>query len=404
MIRLGLFSYWVNTYTGGALVTALGGALVLGALPRLMKTARFRYGLLMAVGIVFLALTRPYEGMLLCLPVAVVLGRWAFAGKNRPSPAVLARRAAVPLLLIVAAAAWMGYYNYRVFGSPTTLPYTINRATYAVVPYYVWQSQRPALQYRHEVMREFYTDLEVEHYLSIHSWAGYVPKSLLKVLTTILFFAGFALMPPLIMLRRALMDRCIRFLVVSLLVLMAGMSIEIFLIPHYVAPFTVVFYAIGLQAMRHLRVWKPEGKPVGAALVRLTVVVCMVMASVRLFAEPLDFKIREWPASEWLTSWVGPARFGAQRAKVQAQLEQLPGKQLVLVRYASGHDPLDEWVYNLADIDGSKVVWAREMDASNNRELMHYYRDRTVWLVEPDAKPAAVLPYPSANPPTAAGK
>ncbi|MGA2652461.1 MAG: hypothetical protein ABSF28_18140, partial [Terracidiphilus sp.] len=60
MLRLGLFSYWVNSYTGGALITALGGALVLGALPRLMKTARARYGLLLAAGIALLGLTRPY--------------------------------------------------------------------------------------------------------------------------------------------------------------------------------------------------------------------------------------------------------------------------------------------------------------------------------------------------------
>jgi hypothetical protein len=242
-------------------------------------------------------------------------------------------------------------------------------------------------------MREFYTDLEMERYQRIHSWSGYLPRTFAKVLTTIMFFAGFALTPPLIMLRRAVMDRRIRFLVVSLLVLMVGMSIEIFLIPHYVAPFTVVFYAIGLQAMRHLRHWKPEGKPVGTALVRFAVVVCILMAGLRTFAEPLDFKVREWPASEWLTSWVGPARFGAARAKVQAQLEQMPGKQLVLVRYAKTHDPLDEWVYNRADIDGSKVVWAREMGAVDNLELLRYYKDRTAWLVEPDAKPASVQPY-----------
>ncbi|MGA3071372.1 MAG: hypothetical protein ABSD43_14285, partial [Terracidiphilus sp.] len=80
ILRLALFSYWTNTYTGGSWLSALGGALVLGALPRLMKTARFRYAMLMAAGIVLLGLTRPYEGLLLSLPVAVVLGRWLLFG------------------------------------------------------------------------------------------------------------------------------------------------------------------------------------------------------------------------------------------------------------------------------------------------------------------------------------
>ena len=397
ILRLGLFSYWVNTYAGGGVITGLGGALVLGALPRLMKTARFRYGLVMALGMVVLGLTRPYEGLLLCLPVAVALGHWAFFGKNRPSAGVLLKRAAAPLLLIVAAVSWLGYYDYRVNGKATTLPYTIDRATYAVCPYFVWQSLRPAPQYRHAVMREFYTDLEVKEYPSVHSWSHYLPTQLGRILVAILFFAGFALAPPLMMMRRALMDRRIRFLVQCLPVLMAGIAIEIFMIQHYLAPFTAMFYAIGLQATRHLRVWKPEGKPAGATIVRLMVLVCFVMAGVRLLTGPLHLESAEWPASGWTSTWRGPEHFGIHRAQVQSQLEQLPGEQLAIVRYSPEHNALDEWVYNLADIDGSKVVWAREMDTTNNLELMRYYKNRKVWLVEPDATPAVVVPYPAAE-------
>jgi hypothetical protein len=54
---------------------------------------------------------------------------------------------------------------------------------------------------------------------------------------------------------------------------------------------------------------------------------------------------------------------------------------------------MDEWVYNAADIDSSKVIWAREMDAANNLDLIRYYKDRQVWLVQPDAQPPKVSPY-----------
>ncbi len=112
-------------------------------MPRLRKAARLRYSLLMAVGVILLATTRPYEGLLLCLPVAVALGHWMFWGKKRPSPSGLLRVSAAPVALILAAGAWMGYYNYRAFGNPLTLPYTVNRDTYAMAPYFVWQPLRP---------------------------------------------------------------------------------------------------------------------------------------------------------------------------------------------------------------------------------------------------------------------
>jgi hypothetical protein len=396
VVHLGLFTYWVNTYHSAGCICALGGALILGALPRLMKTARFRYGFLMAIGIVLLLLTRPYEGMLLCLPVAFVLGRWAIKGKNRPAPLVLLRRAAFPVLLIIAAGAWMGYYNYRVFGSPTTMPYTLNRAQYAITPYYIWQSARPEPAYRHEEMRRFYHVDELDFFQKMHSPALFLPISIIKALGGLVFFAGTALLIPLIMARRVFFDRRMRILVICVLALAAGLAIEIYLIAHYLAPLTAAFYALGLQCMRHLRVWRPQGKPIGLALVRFSITIVCLMAGLRLFATPLNLMGPEAPSSNWNLSWFGPApSFGSDRERIEAQLEKLPGKHLVVVRYSPVHDPpFDEWVYNAADIDGSKVVWAREMSAADNRELFNYYKDRDVWLAEPDTIPVRLSPYP----------
>ncbi|HET9100056.1 MAG TPA: hypothetical protein VFN62_06665, partial [Acidobacteriaceae bacterium] len=393
VLRLGLFSYWIDTYSGGGAIAALGGALVLGALPRLKKTFRLRDSLLMAVGIILLATSRPYEGLFLCVPAALALGRWMLRGKDRPNAAVLLRRTALPLVLIVAAGAWMGYYDYRAFGNPLTPPYAVDRATYAMAPYFIWQSARPEPVYRQAVMRQFYSQEELNAFNKIHSPTGYLPSTFLKAARGILFYAGLLLLPPLIMIRRVFLDRRVRFLVLCCLLLAAGQLVEIFLFPHYLAPFTSGFYAIGLQAMRHLRLWQPGSQPVGRTLVRLTVTLCVLLAGMRLLAEPLHLAMPVWPA-QWASEWYGPGTDDKARAPIEAQLEQLPGEQLVLVRYARNHSPLIEWVYNAADIDHSKVIWAWDMGAAKNRELIQYYKGRHVWLVQPDSNPVTILPYP----------
>jgi len=394
VLRLGVFSYWTNTYHAAGSLGALGGALILGGLPRLTKTGRVRYAVLIGIGIAILVLTRPYEGILMCLPVGFVLARWMWKGKNRPSPAAMARLAAAPLLLGMAAVAWMGYYDYRAFGNPLTPPYTVNRNIYAIAPYYVWQQARPEPHYRYKEMQVFYHKGELDYYKRIHSWTGFVPQTLSKVGFTFLFFSGFALFPAMLMVRHIFLDRRIRFLVVSVVILAAGMVIEIYLLPHYVAPFTAAFYAIGLQMMRHLRHWKPEKKPVGLALARFMVAICVVMAGLRTFAEPLHIADSEWPTSNWNFNWFGPGHYGTERAQMETWLEHQPGKQLVIVRYWGNHNPFDEWVYNAADIDHSRVIWARDGDPAGNGELIRYYGDRTVWLAEPDQFPARISPYP----------
>jgi hypothetical protein len=394
VLRLGTFSYWTNTYHAGGSLGALGGALILGGLPRLIRTARMRYAVLMGIGIAILVLTRPYEGILMCLPVGFVLARWMWKGKHRPSAVAMVRLAAAPLLFGMAAVAFMGYYDYRAFGNPLTPPYAVNRNTYAIAPYYVWQQARPEPHYRYKEMRTFYHKGELDYYKGIHSFKGFLPQTLSKVGFTFLFFSGFALLSPLLMVRHVFLDRRIRFLLISVLVLAAGMAIEIYLLPHYVAPFTGAFYAIGLQMMRHLRQWKPEKKPVGLTLARLTVTICVVMAGLRIFADPLHIAQSEWPPSNWNFVWFGPGHFGTERAQMETWLAHQPGEQLVIVRYWGNHDPFDEWVYNAADIDRSPVIWARDGDPAGNGELIRYYGGRKVWLVEPDAIPARISPYP----------
>lgn len=397
VLRIGLFSYWINTYTGGGSVSALGGALVLGALPRLMNTGRMRYAMILAAGIAILSICRPYEGLLICLPVAAALGLWALFGKNRLPAAVLMRRAAAPLALIAATLAWLGYYDLKAFGNPKILPYTVARATYAVVPYYVWQKAKPTPHYLHADMEQFYTEREARDFKRLHAPHGVPPYYFKKLVTTIFFFGAFALLPPLVMGWRVLKDRRLRFLVWCIPVWVVGMGIGIYLIPHYLAPFTAAVYALGLQCMRHMRAWRPNGAPVGRAMANGLIVLCLAAAVLRVVAVPLHMAPDKQPINPWICSWVGPGNFGSERADVAQQLAERPGQHLVFVRYAPGHDSLDEWVYNAADIDGSRTVWAQEMDAASNRDLIRHYAGRDVWLVQPDVGKGRLTPYPLAG-------
>lgn len=99
-VRLGIFSYWMNSYWGGA-VAAIGGALVVGALPRILDRQHPRDALLLGVGAGILANSRPVEGFFFCLPVAVVLGIWLF-GRQSPSWRVTFPRIVLPVCAVLA--------------------------------------------------------------------------------------------------------------------------------------------------------------------------------------------------------------------------------------------------------------------------------------------------------------
>jgi hypothetical protein len=189
------------------------------------------------------------------------------------------------------------------------------------------------------------------------------------------------------MLPLTIRDRRIRWLLVVGALGLLGSALVVFFNIHYVAPVVPVLVAVLVQGLRHLRQCTWEGRPIGRFLVRATVVACVLMV-------PVQVKILA--ASPQPGTW---GAIGPERAAIESRLESLPGPQLVLVRYGSTHDPLTEWVYNGAEVDRQKVVWARDMGSAQNDELLRYYRDRTVWLLDADATNPALQPltYPLAT-------
>jgi hypothetical protein len=389
VLRLGLFSYWMDTYTGGA-AAAIGGALVLGALPRLRRAFRTRDFFWMALGMGILANSRPYEGLLISIPALMVLCRW-LEKESHPRISVLIQRILPGAAVIVVTIAFMAYYNHCVFGSVFTPPYAVNRATYASAPHFIWQSPRPAPVYRHAVMREFYSGWELKQFFKLRSLHGFLYETGMKVVLAELFFLGFTLLVPLVMLPRVLRDRRLRILVVFGIVFAAGLGVETWFIPHYAAPFTAGIYAILMQCMRHFRARRRAGFSAGLFFVRAVPVMCVALAVVRLYAHPLYLPVDGYP----FFSWYGGTRpFAQERAQLLKRLESFSGQQLAIVRYSRTHTIFDEWVYNASDVDKSRVVWARDMNPANNLELIRYFKNRKIWLVEADLNPPKLSPYP----------
>jgi hypothetical protein len=384
VMRFGVLSYWDNSYWGGA-PAAIGGALVLGAVPRIMKRPRVRHALLLALGLAMLANSRPYEGFLLSVPVAIALLFWML-GKKRPPWRILACRFLLPLMLALAAGgAGTAYYFYRVTGSPFRMPYQVNRDTYSKARYFLWQSPNLKPVYHHKALQDFYNN-EFRGAQKFHTLAGYTKQSILEFGEIWIFFIGPAPTIALFALPWVLGDGRIRLLLIVGAVSVFGMSMVIFFLPHYAAPMTAVILAVILQGMRHLRAWRLESMPSGLFLVRAITLICVLMM-------PLQARMLAAPSRDVMWRSVGP-----KRAALEKRLEALPGLQLVLVRYRLGHDPRAEWVYNDADIDGEKVVWARDMGQIKNQELIEYYAKRRVWLLEGDDMPPTLLPYRDANP------
>ncbi len=382
VLRLGILSYWMNGYWSASVV-ALGGTLVLGALPRLKRRACLRDGAWLGLGLIILANSRPYEGLVLVIAIAAaVFVCWPV----RVSAALVTRVALPAVVILAVGAAAMGYYYWRVTGNPFRMAYQVNRSTYSMAPYFLWQSPRPEPHYHHPVMRDFYCG-ELDRFLQYWTPGGALRLTGDKLAGLWSFYLGPLLTVPLLALPWVLRDRRMRFPLIVGLLFFAGLLLETWTLPHYAAPAAGLLYLILVQCLRHLRLWRWHGRPTGVAVVRAIVLIACAMIVLRVTAVVAHAQIEgAWP------------RGNLDRAGIVEKLELTPGRHLVLVNYGKHHDLDWEWVYNAADIDRAKIVWARDMGERDNQELVDYFHDRMIWRVNGDESPPRLEPYRKAQP------
>jgi hypothetical protein len=178
-----------------------------------------------------------------------------------------------------------------------------------------------------------------------------------------------------------------RFLLIAGAVFVAGLVVQTWTMPHYVAPAMGLIYIVLIQCLRHVRLWRWHGRPIGIAFLRVIPLIAIAMVVLRVSAVAAHVQIEPaWP------------RGNLDRAAVVRELQHSPGEHLVIVHYGPRHDVDWEWVYNAADIDHAKVVWARDMGDQQNQELLRYFAGRKVWLLNGDDSPPKLSPYPSREP------
>lgn len=375
-VRVGVLSYWTNSFEGGS-ITALGAALAFGALARMWRAGTWRehqyaHPVIWALGIAIMMHSRPYDAALIAMVSSAALA--ILLRHSGISLAAAFTRFALPAGAVLALSlAAVAFYDARVTGHALSMPHTLYDRLYVMAPPFVMLPLNREPVYRHAALRDFFAGEQMDLWRESHE------HPLLEGVARLLvgeafFFGSWPVMLPLLLWPFSLKTTEERFGaalaatgVLSLLPLMAA-------VPHYAAGFAAVFYLRFVQSLSRLAAWRQS---TGRALA-LAIAVLFLLSGRDYFSTILAHR---------------SASFGEDRARLSRRLEALPGRQLVLVRYSPGHNPQNEWVFNAADIDASKVVWAREMGPQQDRELIAYYPDRRVWLAEPDRTPPALAPY-----------
>ncbi len=383
VMEFGPLNQWMNTYWGGG-VSAVAGALAFGALPRLRDSGRTWHAAILGAGLGLQLLARPFESIFLLLSVLLYF---------LPAPRSLLKFAPAMILPVLPAVGLILLHNYRVTGSPGTLPYMQSRYQYGIPTTFVFQSEPIPHQ---QLTREQQLDYDLQSYAHQSNPPG-IRAYFARLAHRVRFYRFFFLAPLYLVLPAALLSlRDFRYLWVLLTICLfaLGTNIYPYFFTHYVAAETCLFVLISVTGLQHLNRLTIRGQDTGADAARVIFFLCVTHFAFWYglhLSGNQDFAEYMWRYETWDTVNHGdPDNYLA----IHRRLSDHPGRQLVFVRYGPSHRNR-EWVFNDADIDGAKVVWARDLGEPENEKLRRYYPDRTTWLLEPDAKPVALVPYQS---------
>jgi hypothetical protein len=388
VMEFGPLSQWMNGYWGGSLAAA-AGCLVFGALPRLQKENRRRSAILLGLGLAIHLLTRPYETLFLGLAVLL------FFVPSLGKPAEwrrLGRLAAIAAIAMTPAILLTLVQNHAVTGSWTTFPYSLSQYRYGV-PTSLTIQPNPVP----------HADLTPQQQMGYRMQTSFRPsggetlRSYLERLEYRVRYYRFFFIPPLYLALAAFLP-CLRqwrfaWAAATLTLFALGTNFFPAFQVHYVAACTCLFVLMSVTGLAWLSRLTIGGRSAGAEAARLIFFVCVAhflfWYTLHVF-DTGDMSLAVRPYETWDSiNHTNPER----RIAVKAELEKAPGGLLVFVRYAPQHIFQEEWVWNAADIDNARIVWARDLGPEENTKLIAYYPARTALLFEPDARPMRLTRY-----------
>jgi hypothetical protein len=389
---------WGHMYWGGG-VAVLGGAVVAGACGRLVdladlsepgtldrlaavpkgrsstveerpfgtaakrRTSPSRHGILLGLGLIVLANSRPYEGLVLSVPLLAMLAwRWRRGVPWRPAVGLL--------VVLLAGGAIMAAYNRTVTGSAGQLPIVAYAQQYDIAPKFWFLSQRSSIPaYPNHTMAWTHLGFEEGEFLQWQSLPGALENTRHRALDLIWTIGqpGPLLLP--LLLAAGVRGRRVAWMWATVGLFAAGMWAETFYLSHYAAPAAAVAVLLVIVGWRRLHAASPRlargvllGYAVGAAL---------TMAAID--------------------------RDVGRRVGHRALPDLLPalrtGRHLIFVRYTPDHRSHDEWVYNGADLQSQPLLWAHDAGPAADRAVVRDYPGRQVWLLTMGLHDLSAEPY-----------
>ncbi len=375
--------YWVDSYWGGCMAAA-GGAAVLLAFGLYRRDRPIGAGLMFAIGTIILFLTRPFEGGVFTVAFT---GAFAFHSWRRSGPAAISR---LPPFLIAAAPvavaglSWAGYYNATVTGSPFQLPHSLRVSQNETATLFRFQKPRPEPVYPNPRLAAQHgtNGPEFGAWRRIQSAGFYA--SFRDVALSVAKIFGWAvislLLVPVAWFYRVEPDPRIRCLAAALGVCWVGLWFSIFHFPHYAAPLVApvaLLVACAAETSWRIRI---GSVPFGALLT------CVVLAAA------CSFPLRAAIAT--VRTGAPHRSYGDVRADLIRRLSAMEGEQLVIVRYPYPAWRIgDEWVYNSANIDSQRIIFAHDLGLEQDRALLDYYPRRRAWLLTFNGLRLQLSPY-----------
>jgi hypothetical protein len=206
-----------------------------------------------------------------------------------------------------------------------------------------------------------------------------VTKFLLRLEYRVRYYRFFFLPPlylALIGFLFALKEKPLRWVAVTLAIFALGTNLFPYLLVHYLAAVTCLFILASVAGLRQISRVNTE---IAFVLIVLCVGEFMFWYTLHLFEMPSVYSLLDYETWNAINH-----RNPQRRIEVQRQVDAIAGPLLVFVRYSPRHVYQEEWVWNKADIDNSRVVYARDLGAEEDQKLIAYYPKRKVLLLEPD--------------------